>query len=108
MAPTNQAEFDQHIQNYRSNCDSCLKLSGETSTYFAALEWVNATEGQEVVQKVAERMAKFTLHNIATITPKDNRLVYNAESYEIVSCTPIDNDKFIELYCRVKDNENVN
>ena len=39
-------EFDQYIEGYRSNCDRSLRLSGETSAYFAEYkaqklaEWV--------------------------------------------------------------------
>lgn len=44
-------EFDRYIEGYRSNCDRSLRLSGETSTYFAEYK----------AQKLAEWLAFYVL-----------------------------------------------
>lgn len=37
-------EFDRYIEGYRSNCDKCLKLSGETSEFFAEYKALKLAE----------------------------------------------------------------
>lgn len=96
------------------SCTATALASGQESqtwtagsTLFSSLDWVSAEEGHEGEQKVAEKVAKFTIHNIQSITPKDNRIYYNSKFYEIISVTPAVDDRYLEIIARQKDNDNV-
>ncbi len=46
-------EFDQYIENYRTNCDQALKLSGETSAYFAEYKAKKLAEWLPLSSKIS-------------------------------------------------------
>lgn len=78
-----------------------------TDPIFCGINWVNASEGKEGEQKVGKQSGKFIIYNIQTLTAEGNRIQYEDKVYEIESVTPIDNDRFLEIFATVKDNQNV-
>lgn len=75
--------------------------------YFANVQEINVTEGNEANQKVGEKSTVFTMRKLVNVV--STALVkYNSLFYEITGTRLIDNDVFIEISCVLRDNQNVN
>lgn len=75
-------------------------------TFFANVLYKDGSEGFEAGQKVASNTVVFTIHNILSDYNTRRKVLYDSEYYAVHRIVPIENDVFLELTCKVRDNLN--
>jgi SPP1 family predicted phage head-tail adaptor len=79
----------------------------EEITVFANVEYMGGGESYEADQKVADNRVVFTIHNTITDLSKQRKVVYDSEDYEVTRIYPVEDDYFLKIEARVRDNSNV-
>lgn len=81
-----------------------VKTWSTHSTVWAALKYLSGGEAEESGQIIATNKVIFVIRHDSAVIPS-YRISYNSKTYEIESVIQIGREHWMELYCKVKDNE---